>query len=189
MNSRFVSVAKIISLSLFLLVTACGLRPYDYVAPVLKTYSVQWELSATPTAFIELVPSFTPLPVVSKTSPVSSQEIITIPMAVLTSTPPTSSLSSDEVQEGIAQVLLNNRTDTDIYVSLSGPSEIAYIIAPAESISVEIPAGFYDYWIVIPKRETIHGIKTFPSGYSTWRFYKTPTVLDSPTPRWPTPTP
>jgi hypothetical protein len=189
MNSRYLSVAKVISLSLFLLVTACGLRPYDYVAPPVKTYSAQWELSVTPTVFSELTPSFTALPLVSKTSPVPSQELIVTATAVLASTPPASSLSSGEAQEGTAQVLLNNRTDTDLYISLSGPSEIAYAIAPAGSISVEIPAGFYDYWIVLPKRETIHGVKTFAPGYSTWRFYNTPTVLDSPTPRWPTPTP
>ncbi len=188
MNSRFVSVAKVILFSLFLFVTACGVRPYDYVAPVLETYSVQKEQSATPTVSIELVPSFTPLPVISKTSPVPSQEFVAT-ADVLTITPAISSLSSDEVQDGTALVLLNNRTDTDLYVSLSGLSEIAYVIAPAESILVEFPAGSYDYWIVIPKRETIHGVKVFPSGSSTWRFYKTPTILDSPTPRWPTPTP
>ncbi|MCJ7625296.1 MAG: hypothetical protein MUO76_17500 [Anaerolineaceae bacterium] len=187
MNSGFVSVSRIISLSLFLLLTACGLRPYDYVAPVLETYSAQGEHSATPTVFNELIPAFTPVPVISETPPVPSREF-TATAAVPNSTPTIRTFSADEMQDGTAQVLLKNRTDTDIYVSLSGPSEIAYAIAPAESFSVEIPAGSYDYWIVIPKRETIHGVKIFPSGFSTWQCYKTPSVLDSPTPRWLTPT-
>lgn len=179
MTRTLYRMIKIIFFLSILLVTACGLRPNDYVAPAVETFSTIRETSATPDVFIESTPSFDPDPTITEISAVP-QGMYTSTAFDLTLTPMPSLILTKE--DGTAQVTLNNQLDSDIYISLSGPAEAAHVIPPADSIVVEIPAGTYDYWIVIPKRETIQGVKTFISGDSVWRFYRTPTVLDSPTP-------
>jgi hypothetical protein len=161
-----------------LTLAACGVRPYDYIAPDLQTLSASIRGTPSPGVIVEMVPTFTPPPYASPTT----KRTLTASPTVSSETPsPTTMITP---LEGLAQVLLENRTGATLVVSLEGTQAFGYEITPGAALEVQIPAGVYQYWLILPGQQNLRGEKVFYPGASTWTFYRTPGVVESPTPRW-----
>ena len=158
--------------------TACGVRLYDYVAPYLQTRAVPYQNTVTPASTLTMVPAFTPIPSASPTATLTSTAYV----VSIESPTPTAGITP---LEGTAEVTLDNRTGETLVVELEGTGSFGYEIAPAGLLHVQIPAGTYRYMLVLSGQKTLHGSKTFFAGPLTWTFYRTPGVVESPTPRWP----
>lgn len=158
------------------LLSACSLRPYDYLDPARDTLAAQFWGTPTTAATLQMVPTFTPLPPASVTPSPGVSPLATLPPPPATVTP------LDAPPPGASQVLLENRTGFTVYVRLLGREERVLELAPAEAQPVELPSGVYRYWLVISGRVSLHGQKAFAPGFSLWTFYDTPGVLQSPTP-------
>jgi hypothetical protein len=85
----------------------------------------------------------------------------------------------------MAELLLENRTGVTVMVELEGQGKFGYEIPPAGVFEARIPAGTYHFRLILPGLQTLRGSKVFFPGPSTWTFYRTPSVLESPTPKWP----
>lgn len=162
-----------------LILAGCGVHPYDYLDLAQET--LEAAVWGTPTAgeTIEMVPTFTPLPPASATATATASPTATAlpptPTPTLLDTPP----------PGKARLMLENRIPFTVYVRLRDGREWVFELAAAEAQLVEIPAGVYEYWVVINGEESLHGQRAIPPGLSQWVFYDTPGVLESPTPMWP----
>jgi len=159
--------------------TACGVRPYDYL--VLPWETISAKLWGTPTteATIRMVPTLTPPPPASDTPTTTASPTVTHPPDTVTPT----ALSTP--QAGIAQVMLENRLPFTLYIRLQSDVEWGFELAAKETRPVQFPSGVYDYWLIISGRESLHGQKVFPPGFSSWILYDTPAIVESPTPLLP----
>jgi hypothetical protein len=174
----FCSPWTFLLLVIVLALAACGVRPYDYIAPDVKTLSASIKGTPSPVVIVEMVPTFTPLP---SASPTRTRTLTASPTTSLETPSPTTVITPPE---GLAQVLLDNRTGVTLVLSLEGAEAFSYEITAGEALQVEIPAGVYQYWLILPGQQNLRGEKIFFPGASTWTFYRTPGVVESPTPRW-----
>jgi len=158
---------------------ACGVRPYDYVAPYLQTLSNPYKKTVTVTKTLHMVPTFTPMPSASATITLTSTAFQIIHQESLT---PTTGIKP---LEGTAEILLENRTGVTLVLELEGLQSFGYEITPGGVLQAHIPAGTYRYWLILPGQQSLRGSKIFYPGPSTWTFYRTPSVIESPTPKWP----
>jgi hypothetical protein len=169
---------RIIGFFLFLplfVISACGVRVYDVVMPRLETYQAE-RISQTPsplpgsaTVFVR-TPSATLTPSPTRThSPTRTQTQVATPCAT---------------SEAITFMTLVNHAPYTIYVTLVDAcgNEYGFPMAAAFTRKVQFPAGEYTYRILIPGSQEVTGSKGFDLGSSTWDFYETNTILDSPTP-------
>jgi len=183
MKTAHVPIHRFLSFLFILLVfaglSACGERPYDYAAPYLKTLSILPDETWTAAPSQQMVPTFTVVPSPSATpastaTPYQTPELAS-PSPLVGFTP----------LEGVADLVLENRTGRTLLVELEGRQVFGYEIAPAGVVHVQLPAGTYRFLLILPAQQHLRGSKIFFPGPSTWTFYRTPGVLDSPTPRWP----
>ena len=160
-----------------LCLASCGVRPYDHLTQPWHTLSAGLWGSPTVGVTLQMVPTFTPLPLASATPSRTASPSATWPAPTHTATPlPTP-------PRGTAQVWLENRTPYTLYVRLEGKTGLyTFELAAAEAYEVTFPSGVYDYWIILDIRENLYGEKAFYPGTSGWVFYDTPGLLESPTP-------
>jgi len=176
-------VTRFVFFVIFLLVaaglTACGVRPYDYVAPYLQTIADPYKKTVITTATLHMVSTFTPMP-----SSTPAPTLTSTAFQMFYQESPTATMGITPL-EGTAELLLENRTGVTLVVELEGLQSFGFEIAPAGVLQAQVPAGTYRYWLILPGKQSLRGSKTFSPGSSTWTFYHTPGVIESPTPKWP----
>ena len=176
-------------LVLTLLLGGCGQRLYDYTMPPLQSLVAPLfpTPSRTPTLLVNRLltetaqPTFTNTPIT--VSPIPSLTLDGIPTGQYYT------LDEGTLEPGEALVIVNSRLNQEVLVRLQGPQDKTFYLPQAGQVTLSLPAGTYDFWLVVPGQESRHGEKTFPSGYSEWVFSHTEDILNTPTPRWDTPTP
>ena len=177
------TVTRFVFFLIFLLIaaglTACGVRPYDYVAPYLQTIADPYKVAVTGTEALTMVSTFTPIPSSTPTPTITSTAF-----QIIQQQSPTPTMGITPL-EGTAELLLENRTGVTLVVELEGLQSYGFEIAPAGVLQAQVPAGTYRFWLILPGQQSLRGSKTFSPGLSTWTFYHTPGVLESPTPKWP----
>ncbi len=165
-------------LTVVLGLTACGIRPYDYLAPQIKTISAPFKDSPTPSAAWTHTPMFTPP--LAAGSPSPTQHRSPTPQIIT----PTLAQSRTPVLEGSTSLTLENHSRRTLIVTLQREGEWGFELVPAATYSIDLPAGVYDYWIVQSGAKSLRGEIIFPPGLITWTLYDTPNLIDSPTPKW-----
>lgn len=170
---------RVLALSLALVLGACGIRPYDYAVPMMKTLG---RFTDQPTTTPSLPATFTPLvtdlpipgPSLTPTQPEPGVRVVT-PTATLIPTPP----------QGNARLILENNAPLTVYVRLRDGREWGIEIAAADVKNLDLPSGVYEYWVVLPGLKSLHGHRAVYPGVTKWPLYDTPEVLVPPTPMWP----
>ena len=167
----------------------CGTRLYDYTMPPLQSLAapVFTTPTRTPTLLVNRFLTETAQPTYTNTpltvSPIPSSTLDVFPTSQFYS------LDEKTFEAGQATVIVNSRLDQQILVRLQGSAEKSFILPQAGQVTLNLPAGTYEFWLVIPGQESRRGEKSFPSGYSEWVFSRSEDILSTPTPRWDTHTP
>jgi hypothetical protein len=179
MKKRLRSIIYLI-LTLSFGLTACGVRPYDYLVLPWETLSANlWGTPTAEAAAPRMLPTFTSLPPASTTPTASASPTNTFAPDTVTPT----ALSTP--QPGMAQVMLENRLPFTLYIRLQSNVEWGFELAAKEARQVQFPAGVYDYWLIVSGQESLHGQRVFPPGFSSFILYDTPAIVESPTPQLP----
>jgi len=78
-------------------------------------------------------------------------------------------IQSGEVNDRQPYITIKNDSNRTMYLKLNG---IRYSVAPLKDITINIPAGRYDYYAVVPKVIPSFGrISIQPGRWYSWRFY------------------